>query len=256
MKKIFGNIINFLKIFLMFAMLFITITVISSVCFSMSTKLFNQFSGFDPDNCFLLLTIHHILQAIITTIIIVFISIALKIPLKDFGFNTKNFRYSIKMVQVFCFLWIMIQTGGSILLIKMTSMSAALTYPLTFKNFLGYFLFEILFTGTSEELLFRSLTIPVMLFSLNTFLKSEQKSQIIAISASTLIFMLAHINFNLNPFKITYFNLLQQITCFIFGTFFGWLFIKSKSVLGPMFAHNLLNGIITIVGFIMYIIFG
>jgi membrane protease YdiL (CAAX protease family) len=39
----------------------------------------------------------------------------------------------------------------------------------------------------------------------------------VAIAVATLVFTLAHINFNLNPFTITHLNVAQLITCVIFG---------------------------------------
>ena len=67
--------------------------------------------------------------------------------------------------------------------------------------------------------------------------------------------MLAHINFNLHPFAVTYFNLAQQITCLIFGAFYGWLLTKTRSIIGPMLAHNLLNGVITLCSLLISLIF-
>lgn len=252
MKK---GIINILKVIVLFALLFIALTVISSVSYSIASKIYNIFPSVDPYNCFLLITIHHILQGIITFIIILLLARVLKLGLKDFGFNNNDFQFSVKKVLIFCGIWAIIQAGASVCLIKTAAINTSFAFPLTFRNFLGYFLFEILLTGTSEEILFRALVIPLMLYLLSKFVKSERKSNIIAVAAATLIFMLAHINFNLNPFTITHYNFLQQITCLIFGTFFGYLFVKTKSVAGPMIAHNALNGVITIVSLIMALVF-
>ncbi len=256
MKKWLINLTSVLKVIALFVLLFLAITVISSVSFTIAEKLYGVFRGIDPDNSFLLITIHHILQAIIALFLILIISKITKLKLTDFGFNKNDFKYSVKAVLIFCGIWAVIQAAGSIYMIKTTNMSAAFAFPLTFKNFLGYFLFEILLTGTSEEILFRSLAIPPMLLLLGKFIKPERKSNIIAVAAATLIFMLAHINFNLNPFRITHVYLPQQITCLIFGVFFGYLFTKTKSVIGPVLAHNALNGVITIVSLIMYFVFG
>jgi len=79
--------------------------------------------------------------------------------------------------------------------------------------------FQFLFSWTREELLFRAMVItPIIFYRLkNSF--SKKKISLIAAGIGTIIFILAHINFTINPFRITYFNLLQQITCFIFGVF-------------------------------------
>lgn len=248
-------IINILIFFFIVIVLFSAITVISSVSYTVASQLYGNFGSLDPYNSFLLITLHHILQAIAAGLIICLMAKVLNLKLQQFGFNLNGFSFSMKKIMIFCGVFTVVQLVGSIYLINTASIPVGFSFPLTFRNFLGYFLFEILLTGTSEEILFRALSIPLVLHSLK-FIKSERKANVFAVMASTFIFMLAHINFNLNPFQITYFYPLQQITCFITGTFFGYLFVKTKSVLGPMIAHNAINGIITMIGFFMFLIFG
>lgn len=124
--------------------------------------------------------------------------------------------------------------------------SPGFTFPLNFRNYIGYYLFEVLLSGTSEEIMFRSLVITLMLSLWGKYFSNSKRFSIVVISASTLIFMIAHINFNLFPFKITHFDILQQLTCLASGLCFGYLFLKTKSIVGCMIAHNLLNGIITL----------
>jgi len=255
-KKILADILNALKIASLFIILLVTVTLISSVSYSFAEKVYGVFRLVDPDNSFMLLSVHHIVQAIIALFLLWLITKATKHTMAEFGFNKNELRYSVKTVLIFCGIWSVIQVAGSIYLLKMEALPANFGFPLTVRNFLGYFLFEILLTGPSEEILFRSLIIPPMRFLLSRFKKPDRMSNIIAISAATLIFMLAHINFNLNPFQITHFNALQQITCLIFGVFFGYLFVKTKSVVGPMLAHSVLNAAITVVALIMYVTIG
>ena len=242
---------NIKKVIVLFVVLYIATTLISSAAYSLATPIFKPFRYLDPDNCFMLLSIHHIIQAIITFALIFLIAKVMKLKLSDFGFNTNDFGFSFKKILVFSGVWFLIQLGASIYVAKTTSASVLLSYPLTTKNFIGNFLFEILLTGTSEEILFRSLTIPLTIYLLKTFIKSEKTVNIIAITMATLIFALAHVNYNLSPFMITRFNLPQLITCLIFGSFFGYLFVKTKSVLGPLIAHNAINGVITLIGLII-----
>lgn len=235
--------------------LFLAVTLISSASYDLAAKIYSPFRSLDPDGCFLLISIHHVMQGVIAFACIFILSRILKMKLYDFGFNRNSFQYAIRQILIFSGFWFVIQLSLSILLEKTTAMDTALSYPLTARNFIGNFLFEVLLSGTSEEILFRALTIPFMVCILGRLIQSQKAVQGIAVAAATLIFMLVHINFNLNPFRITYFNFAQQITCMIFGLFFGTLQIKTNSVLGPMLAHNVLNGVITIVALIMLLVF-
>jgi len=84
---------------------------------------------------------------------------------------------------------------------------------------------------------------------------SEKQNTIIAVVVSILIFMLAYVNFGFNPFKIYNFNLLQQITVITLGAFYAYLFLKTRSLVGPMLAHNWLNGVIVLIGLGVNLIF-
>lgn len=174
------------------------------------------------------------------------ISKLLNIRFKDFGFNFNKFKYSIVFVSVFLGVWILIQAAVGIYLIKEHGVSPDFTFPLNSRNYIGYLLFEVLLSGTSEEIMFRSLVITVMLSLWGKYFSNRKRLSIIVIAASAIIFMFAHINFSLFPFKITHFDILQQLTCLASGLCYGYLFIKTKSIAGCMIAHNLLNGIITL----------
>lgn len=250
-KKELADTYHYLVLTTLFITLLVSVILISSISYSIAENVYHIFRSVDPDNCFLLLSVHHIVQAIIALFLIWLISKATKRTMADFGFNKNKLKYSIKAVLVFCGIWSVIQAAGSIFVLNHSAVPAAFAFLLTRRNFLGYFLFEILLTGPSEEILFRSLVIPPV-HIMSGFLKSERRSNFVSVSAATIIFMLAHINFNLNPFQITHINPLQQITCLIFGVFFGYLFVKTKSVIGPMLAHSTLNGIITVITLIVY----
>jgi membrane protease YdiL (CAAX protease family) len=85
---------------------------------------------------------------------------------------------------------------------------------------------------------------------------SDKANTIIAVVVSILIFMLGHVNIRFNPFRVENFNLLQQVTVFTFGGFYAYLFLRTRSLLGPMLAHNWLNGVIVLIGLGVNLIFG
>lgn len=138
------------------------VKIISYFSFFISRKIYSIFKELDPDNVFLVLTVHHICQAVITLLVIIVISKALHIKFGYFGFNFNSFRYSLKSVLIFIMIWVVIQMGVGSLLIIHYGVSPNLPFPMINSNFIGYFLFEILLSGTSEEIMFRSLVITVM----------------------------------------------------------------------------------------------
>lgn len=68
--------------------------------------------------------------------------------------------------------------------------------------------------------------------------------------------MLAHINIAFNPLRVTHFSLLQQFSSLGFGIFYAFLFLRTRSILGPILAHNLLNTIIVMVGLLLALVLG
>ena len=233
------------------AVLFVAVTLISSAAYDLASAVTAPVSNWDPDHCFLLISVHHVFQAVIAFAVILVLSLLFRKNLSEFGFNRNAFRYSLRSVLIFSGVWFVIQMAASILVSHLTGLDASLSYPLTARNFAGNFLFEILLSGTSEEILFRAMAIPLMLAFFRTFTKRDSLAWGVAIGVATLVFTLAHINFNLNPFTITHLNVAQLITCVIFGVYYGLLMKKTGSILGPMLAHNLLNGVCTLAALIM-----
>ncbi len=233
------------------AVLFVAVTLISSAAYDLASAVIAPVSHWDPDQCFLLISVHHVFQAVIAFSVILLLSLLSRKSLSEFGFNRNAFRYSVRSVLIFSGIWFVFQLAASILVSRLTGLDASLAYPLTARNFIGNFLFELLLSGTSEEILFRAMTIPLMLAFFRTFTRRESLAWGVAIAVATLVFTLAHINFNLNPFTITHLNVAQLVTCVIFGVYYGLLMKKTGSILGPMLAHNLLNGVVTISALIM-----
>lgn len=231
--------------------LFAAVTLISSAAYELAGAVTAPLSNWDPDQCFLLISVHHVFQAVIAFAVIVLLSFLFRKNLSEFGFNRNAFRYSVRSVMIFSGIWFIFQLAASFLVSRLTGLDASLPYPLRIRNFTGNFLFELLLSGTSEEILFRAMIIPPMLVFFRAFLRRESVAWGAAIAIATLVFTLAHINFNLNPFAVTHLNIAQLVTCVIFGVYYGLLMKKTGSILGPMLAHNLLNGVITLSALIM-----
>ncbi len=233
------------------AVLFVAVTLISSGAYSLAQEATKTVMRWDPSNCYLVISVHHVFQAVIAFAVILLLALVFRKKLTVFGFNSNKFPYALRSVLIFTAIWFVIQLVASLIVAKTNSLDPTLSYPLNARNFIGNFLFEILLSGTSEEILFRAMTIPPMLFVFQTFIKRENVAWGVAIGVATLVFTLSHINFNLNPFAITQLNPAQLVTCVVFGIYYGILMKKTGSILGPMLAHNLLNGAITLIGLLM-----
>ena len=236
--------------------LFLLTTGISKASFYLADQIYPHWQSLDPDGSYLYISLHHVFQALMALILITLIKIPLSKTWSDFGFNTNQWQFALKRVLQFCGFWFVFQGGIAVIMILTGSSPAPFHFPLTAGNFAGYFLFQVLLSGTSEEILFRALVIITMLSIGKRAGYSDKTNAIIAVVVSILIFMLGHVNIRTNPFRIDNFNLLQQLTVVTFGGFYAYLFLKTKSLIGPILAHNWLNGVIVLIGLGVNLIFG
>ncbi len=230
--------------------------LISEIAFLLAQPMYQSWRFFDPDGSFLYISLHHIWQGLFALLAILLLTRIFRISLKEFGFNLNEWRYAVRLVLLFCLFWFFFQGTIGVLMMLFGNTSAAFHFPLTAWNFGGYFAFQIMLSGTSEEILFRALVMtPLLVYGARAGL-AEKPNALLASGIATLIFMLAHINITFNPLRVTHFNLLQQLTVFTFGAFYAFLFVRTRSLLGPILAHNLLNAVIVTIGLILFLVFG
>lgn len=238
-------------------LVFLVLTrLISEIAFLLAQPMYQSLRAFDPDGSFLYITLHHLCQGLFSLLVILIMARMFRIPLVDFGFNLNNWRYTVRLVLLFSLFWFFLQGGIGALMMVFGDSTAAFPFPLTVWNFGGYFAFQILLSGTSEEILFRALVMtPLLTYGKNSGL-AEKPNALLAGGIATLIFMLAHINIALDPLRVTHFSILQQLTVLTFGAFYTFLFVKTRSILGPILAHNLLNAVIVTIGLMLFLVFG
>lgn len=157
----------------------------------------------DADNSFLVITIHHILQGIIALLLIFALSLITRNKPADFGFSTKGIKESIKPVLIFSAVFAIIQIIGTVSFVYICNQPLYLNYKISAYNFTGYFLFEALLSGTSEELLFRSLLLVFVAATVQNFRQGAKKTQIFSVAISCIVFMSCHIGFDIRTFTIT-----------------------------------------------------
>ncbi len=237
--------------------LFLVVTrVISDVSFALAGRIYPAWSRLDPDGAFLYITLHHVFQAALAFAVILALAKALRLSLANFGFNTNQWRYAVKRVLQFCGAWFILQGSIATAMMLSGTTPAPFPFPLSAANFGDHFLFQVLLSGTSEEILYRSLVITSMLALGRKLGYGEKTNVTLAVIVVTVCFMFGHVNFELNPFRITYFNWLQQVTVVIFGLFYAFLFVRTRSLVGPILAHNLLNGVVVTISLLVILIFG
>ena len=245
-----------LRVVLVACILFAATEFFSELSFYLAGKIYPIWQQFDPDGSYLYISIHHVLQALLALGFIAIIKIRLNKSWSDFGFNSNDWRFALKRVLQFCAFWFVLQGIIAVIMMLSGSTPTPFHFPLTAESFAGYFLFQVLLSGTSEEILFRAMVIIPMLYVGKRAGYSDKANTIIAVVVSILIFMLGHVNIRFDPFRVENFNLLQQITVITFGSFYAYLFLKTKSLIGPMLAHNWLNGVIVLIGLLINLVIG
>jgi uncharacterized protein len=112
-------------------------------------------------------------------------------------------------------------------------------YPLTSFNLTGWFSFQALIAGPSDEVLLRGLLVTYLAMAMPgrvSFRGIEMNGAGVVVAA---FYALAHIlNFFFYPFAMT---LAQLAYLFVQGVFLAYWFEKSKSLLAPIVGHSVLN---------------
>jgi uncharacterized protein len=233
--------------------------LISEIAWLFARPIVESLRSFDPDGSFLSISLHHIWQGLFAFLAILLLGRMFRISLTEFGFNLNEWRYAVRLVLQFSLFWFFVQGVMGFLMVSSGGPSAFLAFfnfPLTAWNLGGYFAFQLLLSGTSEEILFRALVMtPLLVYGKRAGL-ADKPTALLAAGIATLIFMLAHIKIAFNPLRVTHFNLFQQLASLGFGIFYAFLFLRTRSILGPILAHNLLNAVVVIVGLILLLVFG
>ena len=199
-----------------------------------------DYSGVDPDNCFMRISVHHIVQMLAALAGILLIHSLHKI---DFclrpAWNRQGMRYFlifVGCVTVYALLSYII--GYSL------NRISPYPYDLNLKNITGTLGFQLFLSGPSEEVLFRALPICVLI-SVVPFKGSYWP----AITLAAVLFSAAHISWSIHPFAVTY-SIPQLITALLYGLAYGFVFVKTKNVIYPMMMHSCSNLIMVGLGYI------
>lgn len=213
----------------------IALFVITQLSGLMANIIYPSIQRFDPDDVFLWISVHHLVQLVLTIALMVALG---GIDLHRWGFNFENWRTSLVWIIVFASVFAAVQfywVSGIA--------ERAFAYPLTNRNMGGLLTFQYGLSGLSEEPLFRGF---VMVFLASQWTKIYKPFGLevpVTVLISTALFMLFHVNFHLSTLSISGFDFDQQMMALQLGLLYGVAFHYTKSLLVPIVCHGLSNGI-------------
>jgi len=197
------------------------------------------------------LSLHHIIQIMMAVAI-------MALPgwhrsLSEWGLNFKNSDETRKIILKFTIGWIIGTTIFTLVTQWLSGWPELLAFNLSIENILIYLLFESVIVGISEEIVFRGLVYG----TLSPYFSKKVKigfSISYAGIISALFFAIAHVGFQFFPFAITTFAPIQVFIAFALGLFYAVLREKTGSLLGPVLAHNISDGWLSILYIVIQLI--
>ncbi|MBO4579985.1 MAG: CPBP family intramembrane metalloprotease [Clostridiales bacterium] len=199
-----------------------------------------DYSTVDKDGLFMSVAVHHIIQMLAAILVIALLTRT--IDAENFKLKPKADKKGIIYTLIFCLVlgiyYLVVYIIGTY-----THTISVYDYELNRTNVLGTLGFQLLLSGPSEELLFRSLPLGVYLYILG---HESKKDTWLAIVLASVLFGIAHIdivNRNIPWFQVGY--------AMVLGTAYGYTFVKSKSIIYPMIMHSMSN-VISVGGCYIY----
>lgn len=203
-----------------------------------------DYNAIDKDGVFMSISVHHIVQMLFALLLIMTITRTMKLK---FYLKPVINKIGIKYICIFTavilvYVVISYVIGYSIGLIQ------PYEYELSGTTVTGSLAFQLLLSGTSEEILFRALPISVLL----AYGNDENKKKWAVIIIASLLFSVAHISWSLSPFSVSC-SLFQLIYAFVLGLVYGVTYIKLKSIIYPMIMHGMSNFLMVGIGYIFMV---
>ncbi len=203
----------------------------------------------DPFNSFADISIHHAVQLIIAMSIILVLSKLLNL---NFYFQLGDKKKGIKYLTMFTAAFAVISVAQHAYM-SVNNQLPVYTFPLDERNIIGTLGFQLLLSGSAEEVVFRALPIILLTYSFGESIKIKGNFTLEVVLASVL-FAFAHVNWSLTPltFEVSYF---QLIYAFVLGTIQGIVYQRSKSILYPALMHSFTNVLMVGGGYVFTALF-
>ena len=192
----------------------------------------------DEHGLFAWISVHHVVQMLLVILVIIIIAKVFKL---DFGFGLGDRKLGMEHVAnltmvalVFALIW---HLGAHVL-----GNVGMPDYPLNFTNVAGQVGFQLLLSGSSEEILFRALPIILLVYSFRESRTIRIKGLEISLAniIAAVLFTLAHVSWSLNPFSVSA-SWIQLILSMVLGLWYGIAYQESKSIMYPIAMHSIWN---------------
>ena len=170
----------------------------------------------------------------------------------EMGFNLRNVKLTLKMLGWFISIWLLI-----VILFYMIGLNCIEGFDVFVSHYFvkdklavqKKLIIGCLLAGLGEEPLFRGFIVTSFIAIITKYVGAGKvKIPLVAI-VSGVLFALAHIEYQIMPFRIVYVDGIQLSITFMLGTFWSIMFIKTKSLLGPIIAHMCANTIQIMTGY-------
>lgn len=190
-----------------------------------------DYSAIDRDGTFLPVSVHHIVMGLISLGIL---HILHKRWNLDFKLKAKVDKTGIRCTVDYCAAMLLYYIIWYVVIGFLLDAIAEYNYELNAVNVLGTLSFQLLLSGTAEELIFRGLPI----ICLQTVMgRSSKYANGTILIVSSMLFTIAHMNFSI-PFSGQWYSLLYV---FVSGMLYGIVYMKSNSIIYPMIMHGVSN---------------
>jgi len=166
---------------------------------------------------------------------IIFLFLCRKYELKDYFLTTRQNKTFLKKGIILILLFILLEVF----------IIVALKYKSEWN--LDKILFQFTMPGLDEELIYRGILLGLLMKIIKQSIVPYKKFYVnTAILITSLLFGFAHGLFLNDSYEII-FHAYPFIRTTLIGYFWGWLTIKSGSIVLPIICHNLLNGFTTLI---------
>jgi len=204
----------------------------------------------DPYDLFARLSVHHLVQMLIALAVILFIKATIRI---DFGFHLGDSKAGAQCLLIFTSAIAGIALGYHILM-ELIAQPITFDYPLTTQNISGNLGFQLLLSGSSEEILYRALPVTLLAFVLGKK-TTETRGVSLEVVLASLLFTMAHITWTISPFSISELNIFGLVFAFSMGILNGFVYQKSHSIFYPMLMHSISNVLMVGTGYLFALLF-
>ena len=176
-------------------------------------------------------SIHHIIIAVLTLIVIFLLH---KYKDLDFRIKPETDGYSARITAVCCAAYLIYYIIWYIVFGFILNEVSGCGYELNAVNILGTLGFQLLLSGTAEELVFRALPVTLLLAVCD---ENSRTDKIMIIAVTSMLFTIAHINSTV-PLISQWYGLMYA---FVGGVILGIAYMRSKSVIYPAIIHGFSN---------------